>query len=157
MSAEVGTGIVAELGDLRLGRDRRARGDGCAAGHLPRRNPAAGGVDHPAVHVHGGDRGRLHRLLHRGGRTDRGRLLRRLPADLLAVPEPSRRAFLNDQGDDHGDRNRAGRLLLRLYGLGRTGGGGYGYGKVDGAQHCAGSHHRYVGLLGSGVRIREPR
>ena len=50
--------------------------------------------------------------------------------------------FSRDQGHGDGDRDRGGRLLLRLHGLGRPRGRGDRDGEVDGAQHRLGAHHR---------------
>ena len=115
MAAKVGTGIVAELGAMRISDEIDALEvmgiDSmtflCATRLLaawmvlPFMYIAAIGVGVP-------------RLLHRGRATDRVRLFRRVLPDLLAVPEPAGLLIQPDQGDVHGDRDRARRLLLRL-------------------------------------------
>ena len=58
-AAKVGTGIVAELGAMRISDDRRPRSDGRTAGHLPRRHPPAGAWITLPFHVHRRDRRRL--------------------------------------------------------------------------------------------------
>ncbi len=78
-------------------------------------------------------------------------LIRRLLPDLLDVPEPTRPPVLPDQGHVHGDGDRAGRLLLRLHGRRRPGGSGNGDGEVDGPEHRDGPpdrHGGYTDLLG---------
>ena len=59
------------------------------------------------------------------------------PPDLL---------FSRDQGDGDGDRDRGGRLLLRLHRLGRPRGGGPGDRQVDDPQHGARAPDRDDGL-----------
>ena len=59
--------------------------------------------------------------------------------------------FSCDQGDGDGDRDRVGRLLLRLHGDRRAGRGRCGDREVDGAQHRLGPRDRdarHPGLLG---------
>ena len=56
------------------------------------------------------------------------------PPDLL---------YSADQGHGHGHRDRARGLLLRLHGERRAGRGGHGHGEVDGAQHRDGPPHRH--------------
>ena len=110
-----------DRGDADLRRDRRARGDGDPAGHLPLRDPPARRLDRAPVPLPGRDRDHLLRQLPLGGQPGRRRLLRRLPTDLLDVPEPARPDLQPDQGDGDVDRDRAGRLLLRLHRLRRPG------------------------------------
>src|SRR6185312_16148564 len=96
-------------------------------------------------------RGRVRRLLHRGRQAGRLHVLRRLSADLLAVPESHRHAVQPDQGDDDGDRDRARRLLLRLHRKRRPCRRGTGDRQVDGAQpraRDADRNARHAGLLG---------
>ena len=77
MAAKVGTGIVAELGAMRISDEIDALE---VMGVNPMiflcGDPAARRLDDAAVHVPGGDRGRLLRLLPRGGRADRRGLRR---------------------------------------------------------------------------------
>ena len=61
------------------------------------------------------------------------------PPDLL---------FSRDQGHDDGDRDRGRRLLLRLHRLGRPRGGGPGDRQVDDPQHGARAPDRDDGLAG---------
>ena len=56
--------------------------------------------------------------------------------------------FSLDKGHDDGNCHRPGRLLLRLHRLGRAGRRGHGHGKIHGPEHCARTHHRYVGHAG---------
>ena len=91
MAAKVGTGIVAELGSMRISDEIDALEvmgisslTFLCATRLRRRLARA------AVHVPRGDRGRLLRLLPGGGAADRGGVVRRLLPDLLDVPEPAR-------------------------------------------------------------------
>ena len=122
LSAKVGTGIVAEIGAMRISDEidalevmgiqpvtflcaTRLLGAWIA---IPFLYLVGIGVD-------------LLRQLPLGGPAGRRRLLRRLPADLLDVPEPARPDLQPDQGDGDGDRDRAGRLLLRLHRLRRPG------------------------------------
>ncbi len=110
MAAKVGTGIVAELGSMRISDEIDAlEVMGFDSIALPLRHAPARHVDGAAVRLHRRGRGRLRRLLHRGRAADRRGLGRRLPADLLAVPEPGRPRLLGDQGHDDGDVRRARR------------------------------------------------
>ncbi len=115
MAAKVGTGIVAELGAMRISEEidalevmgvdsltflcatRSVRRVDCAAVHLYRRF----GVG-------------LSRLVYRGGAPGRVGLLGWVSAGLLAVPEPAGLLIQPDEGDDDGDDGRARGLLLRL-------------------------------------------
>ncbi len=115
-------------------RDRRAGSDGNRFDGFPLRHTLAGGLDGAAVHVHRRNRDGLPGLLHRGRQAGGSGYFGRLPADLLAVPEPGGLPLQRDQGDVDGHSCRAGVLLLRLHGLGWAGGGGKGDGQVDGAQ-----------------------
>ena len=94
MAAKVGTGIVAELGAMRISDEIDALE---VMGVQPMTFLAAtrllGRLDDASVHVPGGDRGRLLRLLPRGRQADRRRFVRRLLPDLLDVPEPTRSAY----------------------------------------------------------------
>src|SRR5438874_6495364 len=74
-----------------------------------------------------------------------------LYAHLLAVPEPAGLLIQPHQGDVHGHRDRARRLLLRLQRLGRTRRRGARNCQVDGAKHRARARNRdgrHAGLLG---------
>ena len=75
MAAKVGTGIVAELGAMRISDEIDALE---VMGVNPMiflcRDPPARRLDHASLHVPGRDRRRLPRLLHRGRRADRRRL-----------------------------------------------------------------------------------
>ena len=108
MSAKVGTGIVAELGAMRISDEIDALEvmgiqpvTFLAATRLlaawmvlPFMYLAAIGVGFLASYI---------AVVEQIGDTS----LRRLPADLLDVPEPSRSHIQRDQGDVHGDRDRA--------------------------------------------------
>src|SRR4051812_16556020 len=74
MAAKVGTGIVAELGAMRISDEIDAL-EVMGADDLPRRHPPARRLDDAAVHVHGGDRDRLLRLLPGGREADRRHVL----------------------------------------------------------------------------------
>ena len=135
MSAKVGTGIVAELGSMRISDEIDALE---VMGVPPVTFLAATRLLAAwialALHLPGRDRGRLLRLLPRRRQADRRHLLGRLLPDLLDVPEPARPDLLRDQGDGDGDRDRAGRLLLRLHGHRRAGRGRCRDREVDGAR-----------------------
>ncbi len=153
LSAKVGTGIVAELGAMRISDEIDALEVMgvppvtflCATRLL------AAWIAFPFMFLVG--IGVMYLAsLHRRRQTDRRHLVRRLPADLLAVPEPARRDLQPDQGDDDGDRDRSGRLLLRIHRFRRTCGGGDRDGEVDGLEHRLSPHHRHAWdpcLLGS--------
>ena len=102
--------------DADLRRDRRDGGDGDPADHLPLRDAAARRLDRPAVHLPGRNRRHVRGQLHLRRPADRRCVLGRLRTDLLDVPEPARPDLQPDQRHVHGDRDRAGRLLLRLHG-----------------------------------------
>ena len=93
MAAKVGTGIVAELGSMRISDEIDALE---VMGVQPMvflgRDAAVGLLDRPALHLPDRDRGRLHRQLPRRRAPDRRHLLGRLLPDLLDVPEPARPA-----------------------------------------------------------------
>ena len=152
LAAKVGTGIVAEIGAMRISDEIDALEVMgiqpitflCATRLL------AAWIAHP-VPLPGRHRAHLRRQLLLGGQPGRRRLLRRLLIDLLDVPEPSRPDLQPDQGDGDGDRDRAGRLLLRLHRLRRAGRRRHRDGEVDGLQHRRRPHHRHArhgGLLG---------
>jgi len=144
MSAKVGTGIVAELGSMRISDEIDAlevMGISSITFLCATRLIAAWLVL-PFVYLAGIGAGFL------------ASYQRRLLADLLDVPEPAGPLIQLDQGDGHGDRDRARRLLLRLHGERRAGRGRHRNRKVDGSQHrpCTPDRHaRHPGLLG-----REP-
>ena len=108
MAAKVGTGIVAELGAMRIS-------DEIDALEVMGVNPMiflcatrllAAWMTLPFIYL-AGDRRRLLRLLPRGRRADRRGLVGRLLPDLLDVPEPTRPHIQRDQGHGDGDRDRA--------------------------------------------------
>ena len=154
MAAKVGTGIVAELGAMRISDEidalevmgvnpmiflcgTRLLG---AWMTLPFMYLAAIGIGY---------------LAYLAVVEQIGEVVRRLLPDLLDVPEPARSHIQLDQGDVHGDGDRARRLLLRLHRLGRSRRGRHRDREVDGAQHRAGAHHRDdgdAGLLGANPR-----
>ena len=72
MAAKVGTGIVAEIGSMRISDEVDAlEVMGISLDDVPLRDAPARRLARAAVHVPGGDRGRLLRLLPGGGATDR--------------------------------------------------------------------------------------
>ncbi len=115
MSAKVGTGIVAELGAMRISDEIDAlevMGINsmtflCATRLLaawlvlPFMYIAAVGVGFLASYI---------AIVHQVGYVSEGGY----PADLLAVPEPGGLSVQRDQGHDDGDGDRARGLLLRL-------------------------------------------
>ena len=67
MAAKIGTGIVAELGAMRISEEIDALGgDGRRLADVPLRDAAVRRLDRAAVHVHPRAGGGLFRLLHRG-------------------------------------------------------------------------------------------
>ena len=145
MSAKVGTGIVAELGAMRISEEIDALEvmgiDSmtflCATRLL------AAWIVLPFIYL-AGDRGRVPRLLPRRRAADRVRLLGGVSADLLAVPGSARLPVQPHQGDVHGHRDRAGGVLLRLQRQWWARRRGPSDGQVDGAQHRARAHHRHA-------------
>ena len=122
LAAKVGTGIVAELGAMRITDEIDAlEVMGVPPVTFLGGHPPARRLDRLPLHVPGRRRDRLLRQLARGRRADRRRLLGRLLPDLLDVPEPARPLIQLDKGHGDGDRHRARRLLLRLHGVRRTG------------------------------------
>ena len=106
MAAKVGTGIVAELGSMRISDEIDAlevMGISSLTFLCATRLLAAWLVL-PFMYLAGIGAGLL-RLLPGGGPADRRGLLRRLLPDLLDVPEPARPLIQRDQG--HGDGDRA--------------------------------------------------
>ena len=94
MAAKVGTGIVAELGAMRINEEIDAlEVMGVQTDHVPGRHPPAGRLAGAAVHLHRRRRGRLPGLLPGGREADRRGLLGRLLPDLLDVPKPPRPAY----------------------------------------------------------------
>ena len=115
MAAKVGTGIVAELGAMRISDEIDAlevMGIDSMTFLCATRLLAAWLVL-PFMYI-GGDRHSLRGLLYRGGASGRVGVLGRLFPALLAVSEPAGLLIQLDQGHDDGDRDRAGGLLLRL-------------------------------------------
>ena len=110
MAAKVGTGIVAELGSMRISDEIDAlEVMGIPSMTFLCATRLLGLLDGAAVHVRRGHRRRLPRQLPGGGGADRRGLLGRLPADLLDVPEPARPDLQRRQGDGDGDGDRARR------------------------------------------------
>ena len=145
MSAKVGTGIVAELGSMRISDEIDAlevMGVPSMTFLCATRLLAAWLVL-PFVYLAGIGAGFLASYLAVVA-ADRGGLERRLLADLLDVPEPAGPLIQRDQGHGHGHRDRARRLLLRLHGVRRPGRGGHRHGEVDGPEHRAGAPHRHA-------------
>jgi Permease MlaE len=130
LAAKVGTGIVAELGAMRISDEIDALE---VMGVPPMTFLAATRLLGAWLTLPGGDRDRLLRELARRRQADRRRLERRLLPDLLDVPEPARPLIQRHQGDGDGDGDRPRRLLLRLHRLRRSRGGGHGDGEIDGA------------------------
>ena len=60
---------------------------------------------------------------------------------MFQIPRP---LLQSDQGDGDGDGDCAGRLLLRLHGVGRPGWGRHRDRPVDGGQHHHRPHHRHA-------------
>ena len=121
MSAKVGTGLVAEIGAMRISDEIDAlevMGINSLVFLCSTRLLAAWMVL-PFMYI-ARDRGGVLRQLHGGGAADRRGVLRRLLPDLLDVPEPARPLLQPDQGHGDGDRDRARRLLLRLHGRRRA-------------------------------------
>ena len=115
MAAKVGTGIVAELGSMRISDEIDAlEVMGISGMRFPLRDPAAGGDDGAAVCLPVLDRRGLLRLLPGGRAAARVRLIRWLLIDLLAISEPDRRLIQLDKGDGDGGGHRHRWLLLRL-------------------------------------------
>ena len=116
LAAKVGTGIVAELGAMRISDEIDALEvmGVPPVTFLAATRLLAAWIAFPFMYLAAVGIVLL-RQLAGGRRADRRRLLRRLLPDLLDVPEPARPLIQPDQGDDDGDRDRAGRLLLRLH------------------------------------------
>ncbi len=115
MAAKVGTGIVAELGAMRISEEIDAlevMGINSMTFLCATRLLAAWLVL-PFMYLAGIGAAFLASYI-AVVQADRLRLLRRLLPDLLAVPEPAGLLIQPDQGDVHGHRDRARRLLLRL-------------------------------------------
>ncbi len=152
MAAKVGTGIVAELGSMRISDEIDALEVMgvqpmiylCATRllgawlTLPFIYLAGIGVGYFASYL---------AVVEQVGEVSSGGYF----LDLLDVPEPTRSHIQPDQGDGDGDGDRAGRVLLRLQRVWRARRRGNGHGEVDGAEHRLGPHHRddgNAGLLG---------
>ena len=155
MSAKVGTGIVAELGSMRISDEI----DALEVMGIPSltflcaTKLLAAWLVLPFMYLAGIGAGFFASYLAVVQQIGEVSLRRVLP-DLLDVPEPTRPLIQRDQGHDDGHRDRARRLLLRLQRERRAGRGGHRDREVDGAQHRARAPHRHAGhaaLLG-----REP-
>ena len=168
MAAKVGTGIVAELGAMRISEEIDALEvmgvDSmlflCATRLLaawmvlPFMYVGAIGIAYLASYL---------AIVEQLGYVSSGGY----PARLLAVPEPGGLLIQRHQGHDDGHGDRARGLLLRLQRQRRTGGRGQGDGQVDGAQPGADPPDRdvrHAALLGRqrarpgrGVRMSEDR
>ena len=121
MAAKVGTGIVAEIGSMRISDEVDAlevMGISSMTFLCATRLLAAWLVL-PFMYLAGIGAGLLRLLLGRGAADRRGVVGRVLP-DLLDVPEPAGPAVQRDQGDGDGHRDRARRVLLRLQRVGRA-------------------------------------
>ena len=152
MAAKVGTGIVAELGSMRISDEI----DALEVMGIPSltflcaTKLLAAWLVLPFMYLAGIGAGFFASYLavvQQIGEVSVGRLL----PDLLDVPEPTRPLVQRDQGHDDGDRDRARRLLLRLQRERRTGRRRHGDREVDGAEHRARAPHRDAGhaaLLG---------
>ncbi len=153
MAAKVGTGIVAELGAMRIS-------DEVDALEVMGVNPMiflcgtrllGAWMTLPFMYLAAIGVGYLASYLAVVEQIARGLLGRVLP-DLLDVPEPTGSHIQLDKGHVHGDGHRSGGVLLRLHRVRRPGRGGHGDGEIDGAQHRLGAHHRHdgdAGVLGS--------
>ena len=112
MAAKVGTGIVAELGSMRISDEIDAlevMGISSVTFLCATRLLAAWLVL-PFVYIAAIGAG-LPGVVHRGRAADRRGFTWRLPRHLLDVPEPSGSALQPVQGDGDGDRDRAGRAV----------------------------------------------
>ena len=121
MSAKVGTGLVAEIGAMRISDEIDAlevMGINSLVFLCATRLLAAWMVL-PFMYIAAVGAG-FFATLSGGGPADRRGLLGRVLPDLLDVPEPARPLLQPDQGhgDGHGDRARG--LLLRLHGQRRA-------------------------------------
>ena len=97
MSAKVGTGLVAEIGAMRISDEIDAlEVMGINSLVVPLRHPPAGRLARAALHVHRGRGGGLLRKLPGRGAADRRGVLGRLLPDLLDVPEPTRPSLQPD-------------------------------------------------------------
>ena len=152
MAAKVGTGIVAELGSMRISDEIDAlevMGISSMTFLCATRLLAAWLVL-PFVYLAGIGAGFLASYLavvEQIGEVSSGGYC----LDLLDVPEPTGPLIQPHQGDGHGHRDRARRLLLRLHGERWTGGRGHRHGQIHGPQHRAGPpdrHARHPGVLG---------
>ena len=152
MAAKVGTGIVAELGSMRISEEIDALEvmgfDSmlflCATRLL------AAWIVLPFMYVAAVGAGFFASYLAvvvQIGEVSQGRVL----ADLLAIPESAGPPLQRAQSHGHGDGDRARRVLLRLQRQRRARGRGNGDGEIDGAQHRArasGRDARHAGVLG---------
>ena len=155
MSAKVGTGLVAEIGAMRITDEIDAlevMGISSMTFLCATRLLAAFMVL-PFIYIGAIGAGFFASYLavvQQIGEVSSGRVL----LDLLDVPEPAGPLIQRDKGHGDGDRHRHRRLLLRLHRERRTGGSRHGDGEVHGGQHGdgpPGGHARDPGLLG-----REP-
>src|SRR4030095_6834837 len=155
MAAKVGSGIVAELGSMRISDEIDALEvmgiDSMLFLCATRLLAAWMGLPFPEPRRR---RRRLLRELPGGRAADRRSVQRRVLPGLLDVPEPARSLIQRAQGHVHGHGHRARRVLLRLHGRRWPRGSGDGDGEVDGAEHRARAPHRdarHAAVLG-----REP-
>ena len=152
MSAKVGTGLVAEIGAMRISDEVDAlevMGISSLTFLCSTRLLAAW-IVLPFIYIAAVGAGFFASYLavvQQIGEVSSGGLL----PHLLDVPEPTRPALQPREGHGDGDGDRAGGLLLRLHGEGRPGRGGHRDGQVDGAEHrdgAPGGHGGHADLLG---------
>jgi hypothetical protein len=131
MAAKVGTGIVAELGSMRISDEIDALEVMGISGvtFLCATRLLASWLS-----------------LQLSGRRPggRGRLLGRILADLLGIPESRGPAVQHHQGDDDGDRDRARGLLLRLQRVWRSRRRRNRHRQIDGREHRLGALRRHA-------------
>ncbi len=152
MSAKVGTGIVAELGSMRISDEIDALEVMGISGmtFLCATRLLGAWMVLPFMYLAAIGAGLLRQLAGRG-RADRRCLLRRLLPDLLAVPEPAGPLIQRDQGDGRGHDDRARRLLLRIHRQRRPGRSGNRHGEIDGPEsrgRAPDRHARNPAVLG---------
>ena len=152
MSAKVGTGLVAEIGAMRITDEIDAlevMGISSMTFLCATRLLAAWMVL-PLVYVAAvgaGFTASYLAVVQQIGEVS----IRRLLPHLLDVPEPTGSALQPHQGDDDGNADRDRGRLLRLHRERRPRGGWHGDGEVDGAERCRRApdrHARHSGVLG---------